>query len=100
MYRLLQCMLPVTTGHTGLLRHLGYMMHLRCMMCLCRLILCSSPGMYSHCVSVLVMFGAQLLMASGLAAVSPLQIIPHLYYPAGIGVMVLLAIILQFPREK
>ena len=45
-------------------------------------------------------YGAQLLMASGLAAVSPLQIIPHLYYPAGIGVMVLLAIILQFPREK
>lgn len=45
-------------------------------------------------------YGAQLLMASGLAAISPLQIIPHLYYPVGIGVMVVLAIILQFPREK
>ena len=45
-------------------------------------------------------YGAQLLMASGLAHISPLEIIPHLYYPMAIGVMVLLAIILQFPRVK
>lgn len=45
-------------------------------------------------------YGAQLLMASGLAGVSPLQIIPHLYYPVGIGIMVVLSIIFQFPREK
>ena len=43
-------------------------------------------------------YGAQLLMASGLAAVSPLEIIPHLYYPMAIGVMVVLSIIFQFPR--
>lgn len=51
-------------------------------------------------VQGVIPYGAQLLMASGLAAVSPLQIIPHLYYPAGIGIMVVLAIIFQFPRDK
>lgn len=45
-------------------------------------------------------YGAQLLMASSLAKISPLEIIPHLYYPMAIGVMVLLSIIFQFPRIK
>lgn len=45
-------------------------------------------------------YGAQLLMASGLASISPLEIIPHLYYPLAIGVMVVLSIIFQFPRIK
>jgi Na+/H+ antiporter NhaC len=45
-------------------------------------------------------YGAQLLMASGLAHISPLEIIPHLYYPMAIGVMVVLSIIFQFPRMK
>ena len=43
-------------------------------------------------------YGAQLLMASGLAGISPLEIIPHLYYPMAIGVMVVLSIVFQFPR--
>ena len=46
----------------------------------------------------LLPYGAQLLMASGLAHISPLEIIPHLYYPIAIGVMVVLSIIFQFPR--
>lgn len=46
----------------------------------------------------LLPYGAQLLMASGLAHVSPIEIIPHLYYPMAIGVMVVLSIIFQFPR--
>ena len=45
-------------------------------------------------------YGAQLLMASGLAHISPLEIIPHLYYPMAIGAMVVLSIIFQFPRIK
>lgn len=45
-------------------------------------------------------YGAQLLMASGLAHISPIEIIPHLYYPMAIGVMVVLSIIFQFPRIK
>lgn len=43
-------------------------------------------------------YGAQLLMASGLAGISPLEIIPHLYYPMAIGVMVVLSIVFQFPK--
>lgn len=44
-------------------------------------------------------YGAQLLMASGLAAVSPLEIIPHLYYPMLTGVMVVVSILVQYPRR-
>lgn len=51
-------------------------------------------------VQGIIPYGAQLLMASGLAAVSPLQIILHLYYPVGIGIMVVVAIIFQFPRSR
>ncbi len=43
-------------------------------------------------------YGAQLLMASGLASVSPLEIIPNLYYPMCIGLVVVVSILLQRPR--
>lgn len=43
-------------------------------------------------------YGAQLLMAAGLAKVSPVEIIPHLYYPFIMGGCALMAIVLQFPR--
>ena len=45
-------------------------------------------------------YGAQLLMASGLAQISPIEIILHLYYPMAIGVMVVLSIVFQFPKIK
>ena len=45
-------------------------------------------------------YGAQLLMASALAGVSPLVIIPYLYYPMLIGLMLILAIIFRFPKDK
>lgn len=51
-------------------------------------------------VQGMIPYGAQVLMASGLAAVNPLQIIPHLYYPMMIGAMVVLAIVFGFPRLK
>ena len=44
-------------------------------------------------VQGLIPYGAQLLIASGLAKVSPLEIIPNLYYPMFIGVAVLVSII-------
>lgn len=47
----------------------------------------------------IIPYGAQLLMASGLAAVSPVAIIPHLYYPACIGITVVLSILLRRPRS-
>ncbi len=53
----------------------------------------------SCAVQGLIPYGAQLLMASGLAAVNPLSIIPHLYYPIGIGLAVIVTILIQ-PRSK
>ncbi len=44
-------------------------------------------------------YGAQLLMAAGLASINPVSIIPHLYYPVAIGIAALLAIILRYPRR-
>jgi Na+/H+ antiporter NhaC len=44
-------------------------------------------------------YGAQLLMAAGLSAVSPVEILPYLYYPFMVGIMVALSILLQFPKR-
>lgn len=41
---------------------------------------------FSCVVQGIIPYGAQLLMASGLAALSPIAIIPHLYYPMLIGI--------------
>lgn len=43
-------------------------------------------------------YGAQLLMAAGLASVSPVEIIPHLYYPFIMGGCAVIAILLQIPK--
>ena len=43
-------------------------------------------------------YGAQLLMAAGLASISPVEIIPHLYYPVIMGGFAFVAILLQWPR--
>lgn len=51
-------------------------------------------------VQGVIPYGAQLLMASGLAAVSPIAIIPHLYYPMCIGAMVIVSILFRFPKCK
>lgn len=47
----------------------------------------------------LIPYGAQLLMAAGLAAVNPIAILPHLYYPVAIGIAALGAILLRYPRR-
>ena len=46
-------------------------------------------------VQGIIPYGAQLLMASGLAKVSPLEIIPSLYYPMCIGVMIVVSILIK-----
>ena len=43
-------------------------------------------------------YGAQLLMAAGLASISPVEIIPHLYYPFILGVFAVVVILIQRPR--
>ena len=47
----------------------------------------------------LIPYGAQLLMASGLAAISPFEIMGYLYYPIALGVISVLGILLRFPRK-
>ncbi len=46
----------------------------------------------------LLPYGAQLLMAAGLASISPLEIISYLYYPLIMGGCAILAVILQWPQ--
>ncbi len=53
----------------------------------------------SCAVQGIIPYGAQLLMAAGLAAISPLSIIPHLYYPMGIGLAVIVSILVQWPKK-
>ena len=47
----------------------------------------------------LLPYGAQLLMAAGLAALNPISILPYLYYPLAIGIAALLAVALRYPRR-
>lgn len=47
----------------------------------------------------LIPYGAQLLMAAGLAGLNPVAIIPYLYYPFTIGITALAAILLRLPRR-
>lgn len=53
---------------------------------------------FSCLVQGIIPYGAQILMASGLAGASTLDIIPHLYYPPVLGLAALLAILL--PRRR
>lgn len=46
----------------------------------------------------LIPYGAQLLMAAGLAAITPFEIIGYLYYPMILGGIALLGIIFNYPR--
>ena len=51
-------------------------------------------------VQGIIPYGAQLLMASGLAKVSPLEIIPNLYYPMCIGAMIVVSILVKRKTGK
>ena len=53
---------------------------------------------FSCFVQGLLPYGAQLLMAAGLASISPIEIIASLYYPLIMGACALVAILLQWPR--
>ena len=47
----------------------------------------------------LLPYGAQLLMAAGLASLNPISLLPYLYYPLAIGIVALLAIVVRYPRR-
>lgn len=46
----------------------------------------------------LIPYGAQMLMAAGLAAIAPTQILGYLYYPFAIGIAAVLSILFRYPR--
>ena len=48
----------------------------------------------------IIPWGAQLLIAAGLASINPLDVIPYLYYPYVLGAITILYILLQKKRTK
>lgn len=51
-------------------------------------------------VQCIIPYGAQILLAAGLAGVSPVSFLPHLYYAWALAIMVALSIVFRFPRYK
>ena len=81
----------ITVG--GIARQIGERFHLDPRKC------ASLLDTFSCTAQGLIPYGAQLLMAAGLAGINPVSIIPHLYYPVAIGIAALLAILLRYPRR-
>lgn len=54
---------------------------------------------FSCLVQGIIPYGAQLLMAGGLAGISMISIIQHLYYPFIMGACAFLAILLRIPKK-
>ena len=47
----------------------------------------------------IIPYGAQMLIAAGLAELNPIEILPYLYYPLVLGLMALTSIIFRFPKR-
>lgn len=54
---------------------------------------------FSCLTQSLIPYGAQMLIAAGLASISPLNIIGSLYYPFCMGLFALLSILLRYPKR-
>ena len=54
---------------------------------------------FSCTVQGLIPYGAQMLIAAGLASLNPISILPYLYYPFALGIAALLAILFRYPRR-
>ena len=54
---------------------------------------------FSCTVQGLIPYGAQMLIAAGLASLNPVSILPYLYYPFVLGIFALLSILLRYPRR-
>ncbi|MBO0993924.1 Na+/H+ antiporter NhaC family protein [Bacillus sp. SD088] len=55
---------------------------------------------FAGCWQGIVPYGGQMLVASGLAAISPVSIIPFSFYPMALGICGILAILFNFPRHR
>ena len=54
---------------------------------------------FSCAIQGVIPYGAQLLMAAGLAGINPISILPYLYYPLAIGIAALLSILIRYPKR-
>ena len=54
---------------------------------------------FSCTVQGLIPYGAQLLIAAGLASVNPVAILPYLYYPFALGIVAILSILFRYPKR-
>lgn len=54
---------------------------------------------FSCFIQGIIPYGAQILIAAGLAEISPISILPHLYYPFTMGICAFLAILFRFPKK-
>ena len=54
---------------------------------------------FSCTIQGLIPYGAQMLIAAGLASLNPVSILPYLYYPFVLGIVALLSILLRYPRR-
>lgn len=54
---------------------------------------------FSCTIQGIIPYGAQLLMAAGLAGINPVSIVPYLYYPFALGIMALLSIFFRYPKH-
>lgn len=54
---------------------------------------------FSCCVQGLLPYGVQMLLAAGLSGLSPIDILPYLYYPFAIGITALIAILIRYPKK-
>ena len=54
---------------------------------------------FSCLIQGIIPYGAQMLIAAGLASISPLSIIGNLYYPFCMGAFAILAILMRYPRR-
>mgnify|MGYP003562137153 FL=1 len=54
---------------------------------------------FSCFIQGIIPYGAQMLIAAGLANISPIHIIGNLYYPFMMGLFALTAILIRYPRQ-
>lgn len=54
---------------------------------------------FSCCIQSILPYGAQILMATGLAVVSPIEILKYLYYPFVLFSVSVIAILIRYPKK-
>ena len=54
---------------------------------------------FSCTIQGLIPYGAQMLIAAGLASLNPISILPYLYYPFVLGIVALFSILFRYPKR-